>query len=145
MDNRAEEIVLPWDLYPDEQSGYIFVVDAEKQQVVRFSQSQDEVAKRVVACVNACRGISTEELMTSDFGEDSVEVGTLLGQTMQQRDDLLESLRKIVRGLEINNWSAHKLSDPKPMTKAEIAREAKFAIAKATGSVITDSDGGHCD
>jgi len=53
MDNRAEEIVLPWDLYPDEQSGYIFVVDADKQQVVRFSHSQDEVAQRVVACVNA--------------------------------------------------------------------------------------------
>jgi len=71
--------------------------------------------------------------MTSDFGDDSVEVGALLGQTMQQRDDLLEALQSFPGFTD-----DVLIGDP-------WLEKMRAAIAKATGSVITDSDGGHCD
>ena len=132
MDSQALEVVLPWSLVEIDSGDHVYIVDHEDAQVVRFHKTQSEVAKRVVACVNACRGISTEELLTSDFGEDSVEVGTLLGQTMQQRDELLEALQNLL------TWDDGNLP-------GDLFDAARAAIEKATGSVITDSDGGHCD
>lgn len=132
MDAQAQEVVLPWNLIELDSGDHVYIMDGDDIQVVRFHKTQSEVAKRVVACVNACRGISTKELLTSDFGEDSVEVGTLLGQTMQQRDELLEVLQNLLA------WDDGNLP-------GDLFDAARAAIEKATGSVITDSDGGHCD
>lgn len=132
MDTQAQEVVLPWNLIELDSGDHVYIMDGDDVQVVRFHKTQSEVAKHVVACVNACRGIGTEELLTSDFGEDSVEVGTLLGQTMQQRDELLEALQNLLV------WDDGNLP-------GDLLDAARAAIAKATGHVLTDSDGGHCD
>lgn len=132
MDTKAQEVVLPWSLIELGSGDHVYIMDGDDTQVVRFHKTQSEVAKRVVACVNACRGIGTEELLTSDFGEDSVEVGTLLGQTMQQRDELLEALQNLLV------WDDGNLP-------GDLLDAARAAIDKATGNVLTDSDGGHCD
>ncbi len=134
MDMRlAQEVALPWKLFNAENSEHIFVFDADDQQVVRFHKCQSDIAAHVIACVNACRGISTEDLLTSNFGEDSVEVGTLLGQTMQQRDDLLEALISLlgVTSTTFVNQTA--------------VQQAKAAAWKVTHANATDSEGGHCD
>lgn len=130
MHALAHEVILPWNLFDGECGEHIYIMDAEDSQVVRFHKCQSEIAKRVVACVNACRGISTDDLLTSNFGEDSVEVGTLLGQTMQQRDELLDALHQIATGQYV---------------EGEEQEIASAAIVKATGDVMTDSEGGHCD
>lgn len=138
MDTQAQEVVLPWNLIELDSGDHVYIMDGDDIQVVRFHKTQSEVAKRVVACVNACRGINTEELLTSDFGEDSVEVGTLLGQTMQQRDELLEVLKSIVKSLADQDEEGL-------IAHAQQMIDARAAIAKATGHGISDSEGGHCD
>ncbi len=140
MDMRlAQEVALPWKLFNAENSEHIFVFDADDQQVVRFHKCQSDIAAHVIACVNACRGISTEDLLTSNFGEDSVEVGALLGQTMQQRDDLLESLIKVTGVLDLL-----LMVEGEP-EHGSIAWRAREAIANATITHATESEGGHCD
>ncbi len=134
MDKRAQEVVLPWNLFNDEGGEHLFIVDAEDTQVVRFHKCQSEVATRVIACVNACRGISTADLLTSDFGEDSIEVGALLGQAMQHRDDLLEALKDAVARQAYR--SGHG---------PDWWEKANAAIAKASPTNASDSEGGHCD
>lgn len=60
-----------------------------------------------------------------------MEAGTLAdAKLLAAAPDLLKSLQKIVRGLNVDNYSSHKLSDQKPMSKAEVSREAMAAIAK---------------
>lgn len=152
MDHRAQEVVLPWNLFDGECGEHIYIIDSDETQVVRFHKCQGEVAKRVVACVNACSGLSTEELLTSNFGEDSVEVGTLLGQTMQQRDDLLAALKSLYEYRNVilakggaaghrQTTSGEWVCDP----WTEAFKTAGIAIAAVTGAVLSDSDGGHCD
>lgn len=132
MHALAQEVILPWNLFDGECGEHIYIMDAEDSQVVRFHKCQGDIAKRVVACVNACRGISTDDLLTSNFGEDSVEVGTLLGQTMQQRDELLEVLQNLLV------WDDGNLP-------GDLFDAARAAIDKATGPIHSDSEGGHCD
>ena len=139
MHALAHEVILPWNLFDGECGEHIYIMDAEDSQVVRFHKCQGDIAKRVVACVNACRGISTDDLLTSNFGEDSVEVGTLLGQTMQQRDDLLAVARDYLEVLD-ETGGCCECGEPECRTT-----RLRAAIAKATGHVLTDSDGGHCD
>ncbi len=138
MDKRAQDVVLPWTVFSDDGSEHLFIVDAEDTQVVRFHKCQSEVATRVIACVNACRGISTEDLLTSDFGEDSVEVGAILGQTMQQLDDLQNALNTIMR----DYVNVHGVGD---LEMQPALNQAQAAIAKASHANASDSEGGHCD
>lgn len=138
MHALAHEVILPWSVFDGECGEHIYIMDAEDSQVVRFHKCQGDIAKHVVACVNACRGISTDDLLTSNFGEDSVEVGTLLGQTMQQRDELLEALKSIVKSLADQDEEGL-------IEHAQQMIDARAAIAKATGPIHSDSEGGHCD
>lgn len=131
MDTVQKELILPWSILSEDVGGdHVYIIDGDQYQVVRLHKSQTDIAVRVAACVNACRGISTEDLKKSNFGDDSVEVGTLLGQTMQQRDELLDALNQIAIGHYV---------------EGEEREIASAAIVKATGDVMTDSDGGHCD
>lgn len=63
-----------------------------------FVQSDDECeanARRIVACVNACAGISTENL------EENLPVKELArryNETLKQRDELLYALERIAAG-----------------------------------------------
>lgn len=138
MHALAHEVILPWNVFDGECGEHIYIMDAEDSQVVRFHKCQTDIAKRVVASMNACRGISTEELLNSHFGDGFVEVGTLLGQTMQQRDELLEALQQIARANEFDVSRGRQCAE-------EMRQVARNSTAKATGHGISDSEGGHCD
>ena len=76
-------------------------------------------ARRIVACVNACEGISTDEL------EEIASTGGMLGpredvaRIAKQRDELLEALEEMVRTFDKNHAPALDV--------------ARAAILKATG------------
>ena len=148
MHELSQEVVLPWCLFDGECGEHIYIMDAEDSQVVRFHKSQSEIATRVVASVNACRGIGTAELMESDFGEDSVEVGVLLGLVMQQRDDLLASLKRATAHIDeitVLGGKYSGLTGDLVADSYDEASAARKAIEAVSGLVMTDSDGGHCD
>lgn len=66
-----------------------------------FSDEQRENARRIVACVNACRGLPTDELEQKWF---LAAVGTLLLEADQQRDELLAEKKdhqRLVRELDV--------------------------------------------
>ncbi|MFQ1995592.1 hypothetical protein ACK36C_19900, partial [Aeromonas veronii] len=54
-----------------------------------FSDEQRENARRIAACVNACRGLPTDELEQKGL---VAAVGTQLLEADRQRDELLEAL-----------------------------------------------------
>lgn len=68
-------------------------------------------ARRIVACVNACAGISTENL------EDNLPVKELVqryNEAIKQRDELLAVLEKaetVIRELESVSAGEHELAD----------------------------------
>lgn len=139
MHALAHEVILPWSVFDGECGEHIYIMDAEDSQVVRFHKCQGDIAKHVVACVNACRGISTDDLLTSNFGEDSVEVGALLGQTMHERDELLKILTEIVSQVDQGG------SEGKVFARDFCIANARDAIAKSAAPALADSEGGHCD
>ena len=144
MDTQAQEVVLPWNLIELDSGDHVYIMDGDDVQVVRFHKTQSEVAKRVVACVNACSGLSTEELLTSNFGEDSVEVGTLLGQTMLQRDDLREVAKGLFIALALcQRFIPDELSIEPPYKVIPLAmNKAEEVLGKLYDA---ESEGGHCD
>ena len=58
-------------------------------------------ARRIVACVNACRGLSTDELeqhrLVSAVGYELIEL-------TKQRDELLEAAKAVVTRWDTPNW-----------------------------------------
>ena len=58
-------------------------------------------ARRIVACVNACRGIGTDEL--EQHGLVSA-VGYELMELTKQRDELLEAAKAVVTRWDTPNW-----------------------------------------
>ena len=58
-------------------------------------------ARRIVACVNACRGLSTDEL--EQHGLVSA-VGYELMELTKQRDELLEAAKAVVTRWDTPNW-----------------------------------------
>lgn len=83
----------------------------------------DRDARRIVACVNACEGISTHDIEA---------LGLQLSGTpdlRQQRDDLLAAL-EVAHGVVL--WAADHGADPQAITAIEaMAREA---VAKCKGA-----------
>lgn len=80
------------------------------QYIPRFSP---EHARRIVACVNACEGISTENL------EDVTPVAKRYHAALRQRDELLEALKQAVAWIE---------GEPTPI---DALANARALIAKA--------------
>ena len=101
-----------------------YVANVQVHQAPRAAGAFEEMerkanARRIVACVNACDGISTDEL------EEISRTGGMLGpredvaRTAKQRDELLEALEEMVRTFDKNHAPALDV--------------ARAAIAKATG------------
>lgn len=91
-----------------------------------------ENARRIVACVNACEGISTEQLdswlcMSRPILKSMKELKSEAGREAKQRDDLLDALQRIADGQEMSG--VFTFADV-VLRYQEIAREA---IARATG------------
>ncbi|MFQ1995750.1 hypothetical protein ACK36C_20720, partial [Aeromonas veronii] len=83
----------PWQVHQD-ASGDVFISSAETSfHIAEIGSEDDEAvipdARRIVACVNACRGLPTDELEQKGL---VAAVGTQLLEADQQRDELLEAL-----------------------------------------------------
>ena len=97
----------------------------------------NESPARIVACVNACEGISTEDLESGRFnvvGRSealiAVSDGGLLTVT-EQRDDLLAALERISQGNEFAGRVDYSPAD----VVHEYVRIASRAIAKVRGVI----------
>ena len=80
-----------------------------------------ENARRIVACVNACEGISTENL---EENKPIIELARAYNVSLRQRDDLLRYLKEARRTLEM--WK-----DVAPAVS--LCADIDAAIARATG------------
>lgn len=97
-----------------------------------FNSEQLENARRIVACVNACEGISTEQLdswlcMSRPIRKSLEELKAEADREGKQRDELLAALQRIAAGQEMSG--VFTFADV-VLRYQEIARAA---IARATG------------
>lgn len=82
-----------------------------------FSDEQRENARRIVACVNACRGLPTDELEQKGL---VAAVGTQLLEADQLRDELLAALEKLSGDVEAlmkesgGVYGLHQNGEPAP-------------------------------
>ena len=80
-----------------ERSGFPFHVDDARGESVAMMLADDDHdeqrgldnARRIVACVNACAGISTENL---EDNKPIIELARAYNEALRQRDDLLAAL-----------------------------------------------------
>lgn len=129
----------PWSIEGQEYDAHR-IVDTEGNAICQLwfkteepMDNQDANAKRIVACVNACAGITNEELadMQRYFGKEGRTYYTLVSdmrEAQKQRDELLEAL------IEINSLiaDASNIEDGK-VNLGKLARISMNAIKKAKG------------
>lgn len=96
--------------------------DEYKAHVLR---SADEDARRIVACVNACEGISTENL---EENKPIIELARAYNASLRQRDDLLEALKSIE-----DYWNQDQNETAMADACWHAINTARAAIARATG------------
>lgn len=127
----------PWHLCEVEnETGrikHLVPVDAEKMSLLTIVENyqatfaaiyNDDDARRIVACVNACAGMTNEQLdnicmisgsLLNRFGEQM----HYLGQVEQQRDELLAELEWCAKSLNPNNERTKRVFDAIARVKGE--------------------------
>ncbi|HHQ4739158.1 hypothetical protein ACK37G_15185 [Aeromonas veronii] len=115
----------PWGFHQD-ASGDVFISSAETSfHIAEVGSEDDETvipdARRIVACVNACRGLPTDELEQKGL---VAAVGTQLLDADQQRDELLAALEEVHRIASNSNMTHNMMV---------IRDHCADAIAKAKG------------
>ncbi|SIR65779.1 hypothetical protein SAMN05880558_12419 [Aeromonas sp. RU39B] len=111
----------PWGVYQD-ASGDVFVSSAETSFHIAEIGTEDEEsviadARRIVACVNACRGLPTDELEQKGIIS---AVGTELLELDKQSAELLAALEKLTGDItalmdeSLGVYGLHKNGDPAP-------------------------------
>ncbi len=73
-----------------------FVISSEGELMGEDTPENQELVRRVVACVNACDGISTEELEEGIIG-DMRKVISQAAPLLQERSKMSELLQREVR------------------------------------------------
>lgn len=58
----------PWKPFLPDADTHAYILDANGDQVIRTTADKLGVAAHIVACVNACRGFSTESLSKAPSG-----------------------------------------------------------------------------
>lgn len=83
-------------------------------------------ARRIVACWNACMGLSTEALeRLGTLDKARVELDVLRAQLMEQRDELAEALQLMLEQFT---------KTPSTLKDSEARIKAHAALSRATGS-----------
>ena len=59
---------LPWAVIQPDQDQHAYIVDVEGNQIMRMPAPQAEAARHIVACVNACKGFTTDQLVAMSEG-----------------------------------------------------------------------------
>lgn len=143
MSNQVKHTAEPWKLHRSGQSvgssdGY-GVCEVWPRDEDNFPDTEGKAnARRIVACVNACRGLSTDEL--EKHGLVSA-VGTELIELKKQRDQLLAAIEKAseyIGNQEVptsthSNGMTHLLSTINIKEHLRISETINAAIAAAKG------------
>lgn len=109
-------------------AAYVFRENHSKPDFYIANNGFEDKARRVVACLNACRGLPTDELEKS--GLVSV-VGTQMIELEKQRDQLLAAMEQIARNRPrlMHDERQHEvLVFSRRDNPAEIARQAIDAV-----------------
>lgn len=59
---------LPWEVIQPDHDQHAYIVDVEGNQIMRMPAPQSEAARHIVACVNACKGFTTDQLAAMPAG-----------------------------------------------------------------------------
>ncbi|WP_328222342.1 hypothetical protein [Aeromonas caviae] len=92
----------PWQAHQD-ASGDVFISSAETSLHIAEIGSEDDDtaipdARRIVACVNACRGLPTDELEQKGL---VAAVGTQMLELEQQRDDWEKAMGAVLATIPV--------------------------------------------
>lgn len=105
MKNAIEHTQEPWKVDDNEFTAIGNVVDSNNEQVCQTSERKDSIgvkkqlekraanARRIVACVNFCKGLSTEN-MENDTLEDSLK--EVFERVRTERDKYKSALLSII-------------------------------------------------
>ena len=80
----------PWSYGEDNDGWYVSTGDT---QLAHGMTEAD--ARRIVACVNACKGIDTDSLEADGYGDDWAEIGRQRIEILEQHDELLAALQVV--------------------------------------------------
>ncbi len=128
-------------LCPADENGQSILTIVEEGFTKFAAVYNDADARRIVACWNACKGISTEDLEryynTGGGIDEALQEASLRSHVLavQQRDELLEALKEVLAAVRATSRT------PSTVIEAEreldliraARRKACAAIAKATG------------
>lgn len=109
-------------------AAYIFRENHSKPDFYIANNGFEDKARRVVACLNACRGLPTNELETIGLVG---AVGTELIELQKQRDQLLAAMEQIASNrprLMHDESQCEVLVFSRRTNPAEIARQAIDAV-----------------
>lgn len=94
----------PWHIVEGRVNGSLEIFSGKKAILEVWHQDDVEteqaIARRIVACINACEGFSIEELEGTDMHKDSIEADAEIRELKKQRDELLKALRVALNALE---------------------------------------------
>jgi hypothetical protein len=99
----------PWTLWQSERDGCAVLsvgpssVPANKTDVIcdiafllTINETQKANARRIIACVNACSGMTTEGLETFNVNKEMRELAEERAKYKRQRDELLAALKDCI-------------------------------------------------
>ena len=94
--------------------------------IVLYHDNAKEDARRIVACWNACMGLSTEALeRLGTLDKARVELDVLRARLMSERDELEEALQLMLEQFT---------KTPSTLKDSEARIKAHAALSRATGS-----------
>lgn len=119
----------PWKLSTDMDGRVNIFMNDGREVTLCHSHLRHEDARRIVACVNACAGISTEQLdswasMGRPILQSLKELKDEADREAEQRDALLEALLTAIDHIDMAELDVSHCKD---------AARIRDAVAKATG------------
>ena len=86
----------PWKYSTDMDGRVNIFVDDGRVVTLCHAHLRPEDARRIVACVNACDGLTTEFLETPDLAFSPARAAAKMAEIERQRDQLLEAIQYAV-------------------------------------------------
>ena len=122
----------PWELHEARTLAHIRQVGKWIASVPYKTPSEKEYANRIVACVNACAGIPTEQL------ENTHDLNVLYEEVTNQRDGLLAAL-KAMDAAEAAYQHAAFIKDFVGMAQAESQKLQASAMSNVAIAKVEQS------
>lgn len=115
----------PWKFSIDADGRVNIFVDDGRVVTLCHARLRPEDARRIVACVNACAAIPTEDLEKAAEDPIAGMFGRLAGKSVSQRDHAVQALSQLLSVLDDPHRTAGKTHDA--------LEAARSAVATITG------------